>query len=570
MLPGRSDATFVLPLNDNGIITVLHSTHNKKRKQSTRGKGQVMAEQTRDQQRAELHKTIWSIADDLRGSVDGWDFKQYVLGTLFYRFISENLCAYLAEQEGDPNFDYAALTDEQAERGREETVKEKGFFILPSELFSCVLETVDTDGMRKDEDGEDLNEKLSRIFASIEGSAVGTASEDDLKGLFADFDPNNAKLGNSVIERNKKLVTLITKIGSLDFGGAFKDNNIDAFGDAYEFLMTMYASNAGKSGGEFFTPQEVGELLARISIGKRKSVNKVYDPCCGSGGLLLKFAKILGTENVRRGFFGQEINLTTYNLARINMFLHDINFDKFDIALEDTLKNPMHWDDEPFDAIVSNPPYSIKWEGKNNPLNINDPRFSPAGVLAPPSKADLAFTMHMLSWLSTEGTAAIVEFPGVLYRGGAEGKIRDYLIRNNFVDAVIQLPPDLFFGTTIATCILVLKKSKASSDILFVDASNEFVRSDAKNKLMPENIDRIATSVIERTEEENYSKLVSNDDVLANDCNLSVSSYVEKPDDREEIDIVELNAEIARIVAREQELRDAIDEIIADLKGDVR
>lgn len=521
---------------------------------------------TKEQQRSELHKTIWSIADDLRGSVDGWDFKQYILGTLFYRFISENLCVYLAEQEGDPSFDYAQLSDEQAEYGREETVKEKGFFILPSELFSRVLETVDRDGMALAQDGEDLNEILVRVFTNIEGSAVGTESEDALKGLFADFDPNSPKLGNTVIERNKKLVTLISKIGSLDFGGAFQDNSIDTFGDAYEFLMTMYASNAGKSGGEFFTPQEVGELLARIAINRRTSVNKVYDPCCGSGGLLLKFAKILGANNVRSGFFGQEINLTTYNLARINMFLHDINFDKFSLAREDTLKQPAHWDDEPFDAIVSNPPYSIKWEGRNNPLNINDPRFSPAGVLAPPSRADLAFTMHMLSWLSTEGTAAIVEFPGVLYRGGAESKIRDYLVRNNFVDTVIQLPADLFFGTTIATCVLVLKRSKSTSDILFMDASNEFVRSDAKNKLSPANIDRIATTVIERIEEENFSKLVSNDKVLSNDANLSVSSYVEKPDEREKVDIIALNAEIARIVTRERELRAAIDEIIADLE----
>ena len=521
-----------------------------------------------EQQRNELHKTIWSIADDLRGSIDGWDFKQYILGTLFYRFISENLCSYLAGQDPDPNFDYAKLSDEQAEWGRKATVDEKGFYILPSELFSRVLEGVDKDGMHIDDGREDLNEILTRVFANIEGSAVGTASEADLKGLFADFDPNSPKLGSTVIERNKKLVALITKIAGLDFGGAFKDNSIDAFGDAYEYLMTMYASKAGKSGGEFFTPQEVGELLARISIGHRTSINKVYDPCCGSGGLLLKFAKILGADSVRSGFFGQEKNLTTYNLARINMFLHDINFDKFDIAYADTLTDPAHWDDEPFDAIVSNPPYSIKWEGKNNPLNINDPRFSPAGVLAPPSKADLAFTMHMLSWLSTEGTAAIVEFPGVLYRGGAEAKIRDYLIRNNFVDAVIQLPPDLFFGTTIATCVLVLKKSKATSDILFVDASEEFERRDSKNKLLPANIDRIADAVIEHREEEHFSKLVSNDDVLANDANLSVSSYVEKPDEREEVDIQALNAEIERIVAREQELREAIDAIIADLEGD--
>lgn len=523
---------------------------------------------TREQQRSELHKTIWSIADDLRGSVDGWDFKQYILGILFYRFISENLCAYLAEETGDPNFDYAKISDRKAENERTDIVNEKGFFILPSELFSRVLEQVDQDGMRLSEYGHDLNELLVRIFDNIESSAMGTASEDAFKGLFADFDPNSPKLGNTVQERNRKLVTLITKIGSLDFGGTFRDNRIDAFGDAYEFLMTMYASNAGKSGGEFFTPQEVGELLARIAIGKRTEVNKVYDPCCGSGGLLLKFAKILGAKNVKSGFFGQEINLTTYNLARINMFLHDINYDEFSLVRGDTLRNPCHWDDQPFDAIVSNPPYSIKWEGKNNPLLINDPRFSPAGVLAPPRKADLAFTMHMLSWLSADGTAAIVEFLGVLYRSGAEGKIRDYLIRNNFVDAVIQLPADLFFGTPIATCILVLKRAKLTNDILFVDASGEFVRSDAKNKLSQDNIDRVARVVVERVEEDNFSRLVANDEVLANNANLSVSSYVEKPDNREQVDIVALNAEIARIVARQQELRQQLDAIVADLEGE--
>lgn len=513
-------------------------------------------------QRAELHKTIWSIADDLRGSVDGWDFKQYVLGMLFYRFISENLCEYLAAEEakaGNTDFDYTQLTDEMAEYGREETVKQKGFYILPSQLFQNVAARASKD--------ENLNETLEAVFKAIEGSAQGTESEADLKGLFDDLDVNSAKLGNTVAERNAKLAQLMKKIGGLDFGGSFKENRIDAFGDAYEFLMTMYASNAGKSGGEFFTPQEVSELLARITLIGRTSVNKVYDPCCGSGSLLLRFAKILGAENVRQGFFGQEINLTTYNLCRINMFLHDINFDKFDIALGDTLKNPAHWDDEPFECIVSNPPYSTKWEGKNNPLNINDARFSPAGVLAPSSKADLAFTMHMLSWLATDGTAAIVEFPGVLYRSGAEAKIREYLVSNNFVEAVIQLPPDLFFGTTIATCIIVLKKSKSTSDILFIDASELFERHDSKNKLMPENIDRIMATVEARSEEEYFSKLVPIDDVIENDANLSVSSYVEKRDDREEIDIVALNASLKEIVAREQALREQIDAIVADLEG---
>lgn len=521
-----------------------------------------MAEITRDAQRAELHKTIWSIADDLRGSVDGWDFKQYILGMLFYRFISENLTDYLNATErsaGDKSFDYATLSDADAEFGRRETVAEKGFYILPSELFCNVASHAKSD--------ENLNETLERVFKHIEASAMGEESEGDLKGLFDDMDVNSAKLGNTVGERNKKLTALMTKIGGLDFGGAFIDNRIDAFGDAYEYLMTMYASNAGKSGGEFFTPQEVSELLARIALIGKTEINKVYDPCCGSGSLLLRFSKILGADKVRKGFFGQEINLTTYNLCRINMFLHDINFDKFDIALGDTLKEPAHWDDEPFDAIVSNPPYSIKWEGKNNPLAINDLRFSPAGVLAPPGKADLAFTMHMLSWLATDGTAAIVEFPGVLYRGGAEGKIRKYLIANNFVDTVIQLPADLFFGTTIATCILVLKKSKVTNDVLFIDASEEFIRRDSKNKLAPENIDRIMGVIEAREEVEYFSRLVANDDIIANDVNLSVSSYVEKEDTREKVDIEVLNADIEKIVAREQELREQIDAIVADLEG---
>ena len=516
---------------------------------------------TQDAQRTELHKTIWSIADELRGSVDGWDFKQYVIGTLFYRFISESLTDYLNEQEGE-DFDYASIPDEEAEYGREETVKERGLFVLPSELFANVRR--DTLAGKHD---EDLNEILGRVFKNIEASAAGTDSEDDLKGLFADFDVNSAKLGNTVLERNKKLKILLDKIGSMDLGSRYQDNRIDAFGDAYEFLMNMYASNAGKSGGEFFTPQYVSTLLTKIALAGRTSVNKVYDPCCGSGSLLLNAAKQIGAENVREGFFGQEINLTTYNLCRINMFLHRINFDHFSIKLGDTLKDPQHWDDEPFEMIVSNPPYSIKWEGKNNPLNINDPRFSPAGVLAPASKADLAFTMHMLSWLSADGTAAIVEFPGVLYRGGAEGKIRTYLVQNNFVDTVIQLPPNLFYGTTIATCIIVLKKSKKTSDVLFIDASKEFVHVGNLNNLSEENIERIYRTHMDREEVLYFSKLVSNDDIVTNDANLSVSSYVEQEDTREKIDIKELNAQIEQIVAREDELRRAIDAIVADLEA---
>lgn len=516
---------------------------------------------TREEQRAELHRVIWQIANDLRGSVDGWDFKSYVLGILFYRYISENITAYINKGEheaGDKDFDYAKMADADAEMARKDVVNEKGYFMLPSELFQNVN--------KEAKNNKNLNETLAKVFVNIEASAQGTSSEDDFKGLFADIDVNSNKLGPTVEKRNDKLTKILNAIGDLKLG-SFVHNSIDAFGDAYEYLMTMYASNAGKSGGEFFTPQEVSELLAQITLVGKKSINKVYDPACGSGSLLLKFAKILGEDNVKQGFFGQEINITTYNLCRINMFLHNISFAKFDIALGDTLTDPKHWDDEPFDAIVSNPPYSVSWAGDSDPILINDERFAPAGVLAPKSKADLAFTMHMLHWLSTEGTAAIVEFPGVLYRGGAEQKIRKYLIDNNFVDCVIQLPANLFFGVSIATCIIVLKKSKKDNGVLFIDATNEFIHSGNKNKLTDENIEKILNAYIERTDKDHFAKLVPNDEIGKNDYNISVSSYVEQEDLREAIDIKELNASLIEIVAKQNDLRAKIDAIVADLEG---
>ena len=519
---------------------------------------------TKEQERDELHRTIWQIANDLRGSVDGWDFKSYVLGMLFYRFISENLTDYINKEEqrtGNSNFDYTKITDKEAEFGRADTVKEKGFYILPSELFTNVCQKAKNDA--------NLNETLSTVFKNIENSAKGTDSEPDLRGLFDDIEVNSNKLGGTVTKRNETLVKIIESIGGLRLGD-YQDNTNDLFGDAYEFLMTMYASNAGKSGGEFFTPQEVSELLAEITVVGKKQVNKVYDPACGSGSMLLKFAKVLGKENVRQGFYGQEVNITTYNLCRINMFLHDINYEKFDIAHGDTLTEPKHWDDEPFDCIVSNPPYSIKWEGDANPLLINDPRFSPAGVLAPKSKADLAFTLHMLSWLSTSGTAAIVEFPGVLYRSGAEQKIRKYLIENNYVDTVIQLPPDLFFGTTIATCVIVLKKSKKDNSTLFIDASAEFVRAGSKNKLSETNRKRILNAFIVRKDEDHFAKLISNSNIAENDYNISVSSYVEQENTTVEVDIEKLNAHIAEIVIKQNHLRTAIDDIVANLEGSLK
>lgn len=520
-----------------------------------------MTDNRKEQERAELHRTIWNIANDLRGSVDGWDFKQYVLGMLFYRYISENLAHYINKDEieaGNADFDYAKISDEEAEQAREDMVKTKGFFILPSELFENVRKKADRD--------ENLNEMLEKIFKNIEASAQGTPSEKNFKGLFDDIDVNSNKLGGTVAQRNARLVKLMNGIADMKLG-SYQDNTIDAFGEAYEYLMGMYASNAGKSGGEYFTPQEVSELLTRLALGDRKQVNKVYDPACGSGSLLLKSTQIIGKDNVRLGFFGQEINITTYNLCRINMFLHDIDYDKFSIGHGDTLADPLHWDDEPFEVIVSNPPYSIKWAGDENPLLINDPRFAPAGVLAPKSKADLAFIMHSLSWLATDGTAAIVCFPGVLYRGGAEKKIRQYLIDNNFIDCIIQLPSNLFFGTSIATCVMVLKKSKAENSTLFIDASEEYVKITNNNKLTQENIDNIVEVFKARQEKEHFSRLVPNGQIAEQDYNLSVSTYVEKEDHREIINITALNAEIERIVARENVLRREIDAIIAEIEG---
>ena len=515
----------------------------------------------KEQEREELHRSIWNIANDLRGAVDGWDFKQYVLGIMFYRYISENLAEYINKGEkeaGNKSFDYSNLSDNEAEKARKDLVEEKGFFILPSELFCNVTSNSDND--------ENLNETLERVFKHIEESAKGTDSENDFAGLFDDIDVNSNKLGATVDKRNKKLASILHNIENMKLGN-YQDNTIDAFGDAYEFLMSMYASNAGKSGGEFFTPQEVSELLTRLAVVGKTTVNNVYDPACGSGSLLLQAIKILGKDAIKQGFFGQEKNITTYNLCRINMFLHDVDFDKFNIACEDTLIAPQHWDDEQFDFIVSNPPYSIKWEGDDIITLINDPRFSPAGVLAPKSKADLAFIMHSLAWLSTNGVASIVCFPGIMYRGGAEQKIRKYLVDNNYIDCIIQLPDNLFFGTSIATCIMVLKKSKQDTSVLFIDASKEFLKVTNNNKLTSDNIANIVNVYVERKDKQFVTKLATYEEVKENDYNLSVSTYVEQEDKREKVDIKKLNAEIEEIVVKEEKLRAEISKIIKEIEG---
>ena len=515
----------------------------------------------KEQQRDELHRTIWAIANDLRGSVDGWDFKQYVLGFIFYRYISENFTNFvnqIQKEAGDDTFDYADFDDEQALTQKEYLTSVKGFFIAPSELFCNVKKNA--------KNNMNLNVDLATIFKNIEESAKGTESEGNFKGLFDDIDVNSNKLGGTVIKRNESLTKILDGIASMNLGD-FQDNEIDAFGDAYEFLMGMYASNAGKSGGEYYTPQEVSELLTKLATVGKTQVSKVYDPACGSGSLLLKAAKILGADNITTGFYGQEINITTYNLCRINMFLHDVEFNKFDIAHGDTLLEPAHLEDGPFEVIVSNPPYSTKWEGDDNSLLGNDPRFSPAGVLAPKSKADLAFVMHTLYNLAPKGAAAIVCFPGIMYRGGAEQKIRKYLVDNNYIDCIIQLPDNLFFGTSIATCIMVLKKQKTDNNILFIDATKECVKVTNNNKLSNDNINNILKLFNDRLDVEYLSKVVSIEEVgTDNDYNLSVSSYIETEIIDPIIDIKELNAEIETIVKRENILREEIAKIIAEIE----
>ena len=513
---------------------------------------------TSNQQRAELQRQIWAIANDVRGSVDGWDFKQYVLGTLFYRFISENFELYITG--GDESVNYAAMSDDDENilAAKDDAVRTKGYFILPSQLFSNVA----ANALKN----ENLNTDLAAIFAAIENSANGYDSEKDIKGLFADFDTTSNRLGNTVTAKNDRLAKVLKRVSELSFG-EFEDNQIDLFGDAYEFLISNYAANAGKSGGEFFTPQHVSKLIAQLAMYGQTSVNKIYDPAAGSGSLLLQAKKHFDAHIIEDGFFGQELNHTTYNLARMNMFLHNINYDKFNIQLGDTLIEPHFLDDKPFDAIVSNPPYSVKWIGSDDPTLINDDRFAPAGVLAPKSKADFAFVLHALSYLSSKGRAAIVCFPGIFYRGGAEQKIRKFLVDNNYVETVISLAPNLFFGTTIAVNILVLSKHKTDTTTQFIDASGLFKKETNNNTLTNEHIENIMKVFASKENVDHFAKSVDLDIIAGNSYNLSVSSYVEAKDNRELVDIAELNAELKTTVAKITQLRSDIDAIVLEIEG---
>ena len=514
---------------------------------------------TGPEQRAALHRQIWQIANDVRGAVDGWDFKQYVLGTLFYRFISENFAHYITG--GDDSVDYAAMNDgDIPEELKKDSVKTKGYFIAPSQLFVNIT--------RDANHNDSLNTDLRDIFNAIEDSAMGSKSEDDIKGLFADFDTTSNRLGNTVQDKNKRLAAVLKGVAELDLGD-FQHNEIDLFGDAYEFLISNYAANAGKSGGEFFTPQGVSQLIARLALHGQDTINKVYDPACGSGSLLLQAKKQFDTHRVEDGFFGQEISHTTYNLARMNMFLHNVAYDKFNIQLGDTLTKPHFDTDKPFDAIVSNPPYSVKWIGADDPTLINDDRFAPAGVLAPKSKADFAFVLHALSYLSSKGRAAIVCFPGIFYRGGAEQKIRRYLVDQAYVETVISLAPNLFFGTSIATTILVLSKRQKPDDgvVQFIDASEFFKKETNNNTLTDEHIAKIIDIFDKKENIPHVAQSVPCAKIAEKDYNLSVSSYVEAKDTREVIDIAELNAEIKTTVSKIDQLRTDIDAIIAEIES---
>lgn len=512
---------------------------------------------TSTQQRAALQRQIWQIANDVRGAVDGWDFKQYVLGTLFYRFISENFASYI--EADDDSIHYAKLSDNVITPAiKDDAIKTKGYFIYPSQLFVNVAKNAHTN--------ESLNTDLAKIFTDIETSAMGYQSEGDIKGLFADFDTTSNRLGNTVKDKNTRLAAVLKGVAGLEFGD-FHGSQIDLFGDAYEFLISNYAANAGKSGGEFFTPQHVSKLIAQLAMHKQASVNKIYDPACGSGSLLLQAKKHFDAHIVEDGFFGQEINHTTYNLARMNMFLHNINYDKFNIQLGNTLMDPHFRDEKPFDAIVSNPPYSVNWIGSDDPTLINDDRFAPAGVLAPKSKADFAFVLHALSYLSSRGRAAIVCFPGIFYRGGAEQKIRQYLIDNNYVETVISLAPNLFYGTTIAVTILVLAKNKKDTITQFIDASGLFKKETNNNILTDQHIEEILHVFDSKANIEHFAKSVPVETIIANDYNLSVSSYVEAKDTREVVDIAQLNAQIATTVETINQLRSDIDAIVAEIEG---
>lgn len=499
-----------------------------------------------EEQKKQLQTQLWNIANELRGRMDADEFRDYILGFIFYKYLSEKLTLYadkLLENDGRKfeNLDETNNKDEQIIKAVEkEAIDSLGYFLKPSELFHVVAARGNTSGS--------LIQDLEKTLNSIEQSTMGEDSEDDFDKLFSELDLNATRLGRTVSERSTLIAKVLAHLDKIDF--RLEDAKVDILGDAYEYLIAQFASGAGKKAGEFYTPQEVSTVLARIVTAGKKQLRNVYDPTCGSGSLLLRVAKYV--KNVGM-FYGQELNNTTYNLARMNMILHGVRYDGFSIRQDDTLEHPQHMEYK-FEAIVANPPFSAKWSA--NPLHMQDERFSKYGVLAPSSKADYAFIQHMIYQLDDGGTMAVVMPHGVLFRGASEGKIRKYLIaEKNYLDAVIGLPANIFYGTSIPTCILVFKKCRANpNDILFIDASKHFEKAKNQNRLRPEDIDKIIETYNERKSIDKYSYVTSLEDVKENDYNLNIPRYVDTFEEEEPIDLKEVSEEIKKIDAEMVEI----------------
>lgn len=483
----------------------------------------------------QLEQKLWAIADILRGSMDANEYKNYILGFIFYKYLSEKIVTFLNKEleQDELTFKQAYETDDEyKEILEEESVESLGYFLEPKYLFETIVE--------KAKINEFILEDLERALKKIGDSAAGSESEDDFENLFEDVDLKSSKLGKTPDEKNKKISEVILKLSEIDF--KLEDTERDILGDAYEYLIGQFASSAGKKAGEFYTPQEVSKILAKIVTTGKTKIKKAYDPTCGSGSLLLRISK----EAKVADFYGQELNQTTYNLARMNMILHDIPFDDFDIKRGDSLEHPQHIDMQ-FDAIVANPPFSAKWSSDKK-FN-EDPRFSEYGKLAPKSKADYAFVQHMIYHLSEDGCMAVVLPHGALFRGAAEEKIRTHLIKNkNYIDAIIGLPANIFYGTSIPTLIMVLKKCRNNEDdILFIDASQEYEKIKNQNKLRPEDIEKIVTTYKNREEIEKYSHKATIEEIEENDYNLNIPRYVDTFEEEEPIDLDEVVREIRKI-----------------------
>lgn len=510
-----------------------------------------------EDQKKELQKQLWNIANELRGKMNADEFRDYILGFIFYKYLSEKMEKYADKLLKSDDIKYAEINDDSDKLEeyvvaiKEQAVDNLGYFLRPDELFHHVA-------LQGSTDSDDLIETLEKILTSIEHSTMGSDSEEDFEKLFSELDLNASKLGKTVVERGKLISKVLLHLDKIDF--RLEDSKVDILGDAYEYLISRFAAGAGKKAGEYYTPQEVSEILARIVTAGKKKLKSVYDPACGSGSLLLRIGRHVGVGQ----YFGQELNNTTYNLARMNMILHDVRFDRFNIKQEDTLEHPQHAEFR-FEAVVANPPFSAKWSA--NPLHLQDDRFSQYGKLAPASKADYAFIQHMVYQLDDNGTMAVVMPHGVLFRGAAEGHIREFLIKEkNYLDTVIGLPANLFFGTSIPACILVFKKCRENPDnVLFIDASKHFEKGKNQNRLREEDIKKIIETYESRKAEDKYSYVAKLSEIKENDYNLNIPRYVDTFEEEEPIDLDEVVAEIKKIDAQERELSKKIKEYTDEL-----